>query len=61
MIKIVINPVTGGLEKVELVTSDKNRESHTFAVYHALRGEIRNFAKATSKAVRLKRAVGVLI
>ena len=39
MIKIVINPVTGGLEEVELVTSDKNRESHTFAVYQALRGK----------------------
>ena len=60
MIKIVINPATGKLEKVELVAPDKASELHAFSVYQALRSEIRNFAKSTAKAVRLKRAVGVI-
>ena len=60
MIKIVINPATGRLEKVELVTPDKEAQSQAFFVYQALRDEIHQFTQRTSKIVRLARALGKL-
>lgn len=60
MIKVVINPATGKLEKVELVTSDKETQSQAFKAYQALSDEIQHFSQRSEKIIRLERALGRL-
>jgi hypothetical protein len=58
MIKIVINPATGRIEKVEFPPSDKETQSQAFSAYQALSEEIRRFSVRSAKIIRLERALG---
>ena len=60
MIKIVIDPATGNFCKVEIETPDQESESQAFKAYQALRNEIQQFTKRTTKIIRLERALGRL-
>lgn len=60
MIKIVIDHVTGRIEKVEFPPSDKNTQSQAFKAYQALSDEIQAFSKKAAKIIRLERALGLL-
>lgn len=58
MIKVVINHVTGRVEKIELPPSDKDSQSQAFEAYKAIDEEIEKFSKQVSKIIRLERALG---
>jgi len=58
MIKIVIDHLTGCIEKVELPPSDKQTQSEAFQVYQALAEENQSFSRNAAKIIRLKRVLG---
>ena len=51
MIKIVIDHLTGRIEKVELPPSDKQTLSEAFQVYQALAEEIQSFLMKNTKTL----------
>lgn len=59
-IRIVINPKTGVVEKVQLVASDSKSQSMGFKAYQALAEEINHFSERAMKLLRLERAIGRL-
>lgn len=44
-IKIVIDPVTGTLDKIELVAPDKKSRSQAFFAYQVIEDEVKRFAE----------------
>jgi len=61
-IKIVINPLSGRLERVELngISNDVEGQKYLFSVYEVLMDEIHQFVKKTSHKVQINRALGKL-
>ena len=59
-LKIVINPMTGIVEKVQLVAPDAKSQSEGFKVYQALAEEINQFSEKAIKRLRLEKAIGRL-
>ena len=61
-IKIVINPLSGRLDLVELngPKDDSEGQKYMFAVYQTLVEDIRTFAKKTSQKVQIDRVLGRL-
>ena len=61
-IKIVINPLSGRLDRVELngPEDDLEGQKYLFSVYQALVEDIRRFAKTTSSRVQIDRVLGRL-
>ena len=59
-LRIVINPRTGVVEKIQFLAPDAKSQSEVFKTYQVLEEEIRNFAERATKVVRLERAVGRL-
>ena len=61
-IKIVINPLNGRLEGVELngISNDVEGQKYLFSVYQVLMGEIHQFAQKTAHKVQINRALGNL-
>ena len=57
-LRIVINPKTGTVEKIQLVAPDAKTQSLGFKAYQALADEIDRFAERASKVIRLERAIG---
>ena len=61
-IKIVINPISGRLDRVELrgAHGDTEGQKYLFSVYQALAEDIRQLVKRTSCRVQIDRALGKL-
>lgn len=59
-IKIVINPQTGAVKKIQLIADDAQSQEKGFRAYQALSEEIRQFGKTARKIVSLERAIGRL-
>jgi hypothetical protein len=59
-IRLVINPATGNLSKVELLVPDIEKQSQAFKAYQALSDEIQAFSKKATKIIQLERAMGRL-
>lgn len=57
-LRIVINPRTGSIEKIQLVAPDAGSQTLGFKAYQALSEEINRFAEKASKLIRLERAIG---
>lgn len=58
--RIVINPKTGTVEKVQCLAPDAKSQSEVFNTYQALVDEINRFSKRATKLLRLERALGRL-
>lgn len=58
--RIVINPKTGIVEKIQLIAPDAESQSMGFKTYQVLADEINNFSKKAKKVLRLERALGRL-
>lgn len=59
-LRIVINPKTGNVEKIQLQAPDAESQSEGFKAYQVLAEEINRFAEKASKLIRLERAIGRL-
>ena len=61
-IKIVINPISGRLDRVELrgAHGDTEGQKYLFSVYLALAEDIRQLINKTSSKVQIDRALGKL-
>lgn len=59
-LRIVINPATGVVEKVQCLAPDAESQSVGLKAYQALSEEIHRFSERAAKLLRLERALGRL-
>lgn len=57
-LRIVLNPKTGIVEKVQVLAPNAKLQSEVFKTYQVLEDEICRFSERASKLVRLERAIG---
>ncbi len=58
--RIVLNPKTGTVEKVQCLAPDARSQSEVFYTYQVLVDEINRFSERATKLLRLEKAFGRL-
>ena len=59
-LRIVIDPKTGAIEKIQLQAPDAKSQFEGFKAYQVLAEEINCFSEKAAKLLRLERALGRL-
>ena len=59
-IRIIINPETGDVSRVQISAPDKDKESQAYNAYQVIREEILNFSEQTTKLIRLQQGLSLL-